>query len=279
MLLIIFLGVACLIVMAVLFARIVVSLCIEHVPERSALSLVIYWMHPSMLRGVIDVRRKALELWLLRRFRIWPAPWSKKTSDSIEPHMPPPPSSSHSSSTIFEQDSFQGDAGSPKGKPHDGGGSRRRDDEQDDSSEEPLKERAIGALEKMKRSTIMRTFSFILNASWRSKMLRWLKRCVCLLPKLGTYRSTDMQVRAGLGDPALTGRLFGCVTGAYNAGFPGINNLCIVTFEPVFNEECFFIKGSISLQSSLMRIMKLIACAAMTFPYFSTIKTWRASKR
>lgn len=246
-----------------------------------------HWMHPFVIRGIFDAPKKAIELWLFGRLRIFTNKTQSRV-DSSENQMPPPPlgPSPEPSMTMDQPDSFQSEKNATTGEPLDAeeihSGGAQGDftfPKETTAARESLKKKIKNAVEKIKKSAIMRAFIFISQASWRAKIVRWAKRCIRFLPKTGRHHSTNVQIRAGFADPALTGVLFGYWIGAYSAVFPNAKKQLKVNFEPVFTEECFSIKGSISLRSALIRFVMLFSLALATFPYFSTLKAWRASRR
>ena len=278
--------VICLASAFVLFGRIAVTLAIKLVPGSRTVSVDIHWMHPSMLRGERDATSKVLKLWLFGRLRVWP-PRTPKQARHLPPHRtPPPPPSAGPVSESFRHTRSQGntsdaDAAPPETREvHFGNDEDHRFQGKEARVKgRPLKEKISTLINKIRKSGFVRALYFISQASWRGKTVRWIQRCVYYLPRLCRIHATDLHVRLGLDDPALTGKLFGYWTGMKNGIFYGNTNGRGWTFDPVFNEKYLSIEGSISLRSSLIRFIMLFALAFATFPYFTTFKTWRASGR
>jgi hypothetical protein len=289
----IFLIIVCFFMAVILFARLSISLNIKNLPTGKSLSARIYWMHPSVLRAVFDLRNNVREVLIFGRFRIsFPREPDQpvKRQETIEPISPTFTSSQ-----------------TPVGKPTDDqasnvASSRALDNGSSDDqpfSTDSAKSGAPDVSTGEKKSGTFRSFVkkiraiintvreansnkvffFIRHASWRTKILRWLQGCLHSIVHLFDFQSIDMHLRAGFSDPSLTGKLFGYWTGVQGAIAMDRKNSRVLNIEPVFTEECLDLIGSISVRSSLMRFIAMLTLALATFPYLSTWLLWRAAKR
>jgi hypothetical protein len=274
---------ACLILTIVLLARIAITLSFELVPEKKSVSLALHWMHPSVIRGAIDVTDKILEIWLLGKFRVWPIKIREKDSSRVEKHFPDRSLPSQPIEVNDKRESFRKEAQPTDSKPaHVNEPSEKSgssDEKTDTVKRKSVKEKIAGVMEKMKKSEWMKGFLIVRDTQILSKGLRWLRRCLLSMVHLVSIHSLAVHVRAGLGDPALTAKVFGYCTGMQGAGILSATNQLDLNFEPVFNEESFSVSGNLSLQSSLMRFVVLLSIVVATFPYITAIKIWRKSRR
>ncbi len=273
--------------MTVLLAQLSVTLTFERLPEKQSVSVAAHWLHPLILRAAFDAQTGATEVWLFGAVRIFPARSQESPPNAFGHEASGPPAASPSSADGGngpERSGEMPDGNTGSASP----GEEDREENQvagaaapqDAPSERVTLGQRLGiAAAKIKKSSWMRTLMLIRQTSWRSKILRWCKRCLGSLPGLVSFHSADLHVWAGLSDPALTGGIFGCWTGMHGALSARKKPRFALTVEPVFTEDCLFIKGSVSFRSSLMRFAVLPALAIGTFPYLSTIKAWRRSRR
>jgi hypothetical protein len=275
---------ACLAAIAVLCARIVVTAAFERTAEKKSFSLAVHWVHPRIARAAFDTLKNETQLWLFGRLRMAPGPSRQERGDFYDIPTPPPegaavPKSSGKIDSLGEDEPVSAGSHEVPSEPAPLSEPEGTTEAVGAAKKVPLREKLRGAIAKMKKSAWMRAVFFIGQASWRSKILRWLARCTAALPRLVKLHAADMHIRAGFSDPAATGRLFGYWTGFCGAVAAEKKLPLSLTIDPVFTEACLFVRGSVSVQSSLMRFLTLFAVAVATFPYFSTIKTWRASRR
>jgi hypothetical protein len=142
-----------------------------------------------------------------------------------------------------------------------------------------LLQRISGIAGRIKGLTSSRAVYFLRQHSLMLKLLRWTRRWLACMLQLFKVRSFSCAIRAGLGEPSETGRLFGYWKGLENALSLGAHKHRRLVIEPAFNEECFEFQGALSLQTSLMRFAALAFVMIATFPYFSTLVVWRKSRK
>ena len=250
-------------------------------PAGSSLSLEIYWLHPLALRCAIDVKGKTIDLRLFSRFRVSFFTGRKKKTPRTGPGAENAPAAPAYAAQREEGHSFTEEKGPAQRE------SRQQATSQQSNAallgpalkrlRERLKNRARGSVEKM--GTASRRAVFLLRQhALLGKLLRWVWGGVVSLVGLCSVRSFTVHARVGFSDPSETGRLFGYWMGVKNALSLDIGKKHVF-LEPIFNEECFEIQGVISLRTSLVRFIAPALVLATTFPYFTTIKVWRAYPR
>jgi hypothetical protein len=283
---IILLGSFFLITFTILCAQLAVTLTFERVQQNKSLSIAAHWLHPLVLRAAFDTKTNEPEVWLFGKIRLNPVASREGIGPTTyeAPSVTTPPHSRNvdNKDSTAEKKTFDDTAYSPpaeKSRPEEGSASAAAASETEPAGRVPLGKRARSFVAKIKKSAWMKALIFFSQTSWRSKIIRWSGRCLISLPRLVSFHSAMVHVRAGLPDPALTGNVFGFWTGVHSALFPQKNDRFALTIDPVFTENCFFIKGDVCIRSSLMRFAVLFALAAVTFPYFSTIKAWRRASR
>jgi hypothetical protein len=128
---------------------------------------------------------------------------------------------------------------------------------------------------RIKKSRII---FFLSHKNWRQKMLSWLLRFFKTFRHLVHFECFKADIRAGIEDPAILGKIFGYYQAFSNAlqlkeyGF----DLC---FEPLFMENHFEVDGAVKIKSSIGSLLAPFGVAFLTFPYISTFFLWRRYKR
>ena len=96
--------------------------------------------------------------------------------------------------------------------------------------------------------------------------------------RLISFDHLRLHAKAGAGDPAETGKMYGWYTALNDGCFRRQNNID-VRLEPQFSGDVFEFDGSIGLRTSLARIGIPLIVALVTFPYLTVYFVWRRLKK
>ena len=103
----------------------------------------------------------------------------------------------------------------------------------------------------------------------------WLGRVIGKLLRVIRIDRLSMYLRAGFDDPAFTGSLHGFYTGIIHGIDIGQYKHIKLDFEPLFNDEDIIeFEGSLSVRTSLARLLWPVLVALLTFPYVSALILW-----
>lgn len=106
------------------------------------------------------------------------------------------------------------------------------------------------------------------------KTIRWLKRVAVTALRLIRFEMLRVTVRANLGDPARTGMVGGYIMSAEKLLTAGKCTTIALTFVPVFDRECFESAGTLTIRSSLWRIIAPLVVAFVAFPWLTAGLLW-----
>jgi|GEM_PF-1790676 hypothetical protein len=257
--------------------------------EESALARM-YWLHPWVLCGLFDLKKKLLDIRLFGRFIIYSKDVDKKQNDGaaeVGENVPAGP--------------LHAEADSPRKETHtdavyETAGSAHRTEHVHSESRGPgkpgvapfgedrkKKEGPIAKLrsmrEKIKNSSLQKVLFFLRQEAWRHKILSWLVRTISPFSHLFTMHRLMVHVRAGLLEPSTTGKLYGYWMGISHALMLDTKGKREMVFEPVFNKDCLEVDGNLCIRTSLLRFMVPVVIMVVTFPYFSTFRVWYASRK
>jgi hypothetical protein len=87
-----------------------------------------------------------------------------------------------------------------------------------------------------------------------------------------------LHAKAGLDDPAETGKIFGLYIALNDVLFSSRKNVD-VRIEPYFSGDTLEFHGSVCLRTSIARISIPVLAALMTFPYFTVLIVWWRLKK
>lgn len=112
------------------------------------------------------------------------------------------------------------------------------------------------------------------------KAMKWLGRVIGKLLRVVKIDRLSMHLKAGFEDPAFTGSLHGFYTGIIHGLDIDEYKHVKLNFEPVFdNDDIFEFEGSVSIRTSLARLLWPVTVALFTFPYISAFILWRRIKK
>lgn len=139
----------------------------------------------------------------------------------------------------------------------------------------------IGALrDQVERSPI--TF-FLRQSRWRSKVVRCLGGSARTLLHLLRIDCCRVFVKASSDDYVTLGTTAGIVHSMRNALMVHGRDPYQISFEPVFDRDCFAADARLGVETSLARLTAPVARLLFTFPYFSTalvaVRFWLHQRR
>jgi hypothetical protein len=118
----------------------------------------------------------------------------------------------------------------------------------------------------------------LIDSNVIAKMFRWCWRTLPLCFHVVQFDHFLLHAKAGVGDPAETGKIYGWYSALRNVLLMRQRNID-VQFEPYFSGEALEIEGNIGLKTSIIRIGIPLTVALMTFPYLSVFTIWRRIKK
>jgi len=111
-----------------------------------------------------------------------------------------------------------------------------------------------------------------------AKALRWFKRTLGLFFKMIRFYRFRLHVKAGTGDPAETGMIYGYFMSLDRFIFSLHQNVD-VRFSPEFSSDTFECCGSIAVRTSFARVLLPLLTALVTFPYLTAYFVLRRYKK
>jgi hypothetical protein len=111
-----------------------------------------------------------------------------------------------------------------------------------------------------------------------AKALRWCRRTLGLFFKMIRFYRFRLHAKAGTGDPAETGKIYGYYTALDKFIFSRHQNVD-VRLTPEFSIETFECCGSIAVRTSFARVLLPLLTALVTFPYLAAYFVWRRLKK
>jgi hypothetical protein len=275
-----------------LFFPISFSLHCNYVPALESAWVKMSLLHPWVLYGHIEFKKKVLDIRLFNRFVVYSRSFAKGPNGEVPEREEDAPAASApfhgeaaspqkatDSSTVHETEDNTEQAehlyspGPDHGKP----------DAASIGEEKKKKEGLIAKLrsirDRYRNGSLRKALFFLRQGPWRRKILRWLGRTISPLFHLFTVRHMRIHVRASLPEPSATGKLFGYWTGISHALIYDKMKKHEIVFEPVFNKECLDVEASLRIQTSLLRFMAPVIIMVVTFPYFSTLRVWLAIRK
>ena len=138
-------------------------------------------------------------------------------------------------------------------------------------AQEPSETKKKGLFGFFKTPLFKRVYVFLGNASWRKKVLSWMLRSILQFFKIVSFTKFKLFVKAGLDDPAKTGKAFGYFLAAKHALSDGSPKRFDIAYEPDFNNEIFEAQGEIEMATSVGRLCMPVIMAVLTFPYVHTL--------
>jgi hypothetical protein len=110
------------------------------------------------------------------------------------------------------------------------------------------------------------------------KTLNWCRRMLGFCCSIAGLQRIQLHAKAGTGDPAETGKIYGYYT-AFNSSFLSLQRNVDVRFIPEFSGNRFDCCASVTFRTSLTRIVFPFFAGLVTFPYSTAYFTWRRIKK
>lgn len=268
----------------IIMASFILSVVIQYTELQKSISIRFIWLHSLVLYGTIDVQQQAATVHLFRRFCFtigskadtpgngYPKPRDSVAAVSTDamPHAPAaektiainnaaPPDAVKSNGDTIKPPPVNGTASTIRGKILHG---RVR--------------KWFFRLHSVSRNPVV---FFLRQAIWRQAMLRWLMVVGRLPRRLIPAYCIRMHLRANLGDPAITGEVYGYWLAVSAALALQKSKRVVLSFKPIFGRECLEINGRIRIKTSLLRIIAPFLVVALRFPYWTTFRVWRMQKK
>jgi hypothetical protein len=252
------------------------------------------WLHPWVLCGYIEFKKKVLDIRLFNRFVVYSRSFNKEQdgpgpegNDNASAEVPAEAfheeavslKKATDASAIIETEAAEPQAEhlhSPSPNHEESGAAPFQEEKK--KKEGPFS-RLRSIREKFRNSSAGKVLFFLRQETWRHKIFRWLGRTISSLFRLFILHRIRIHVRASLEEPSATGKLYGYWMGISHALSIDKVKKRELVFEPAFNEECLEVEALLQVKTSLLRFMIPVIIMLVTFPYLSTFIVWRASKK
>ena len=278
-----------LLLLAVVLCGPIAVSCSGSVNESSAVGEILgWWLHPKVLRCVVDIKKKAVFVFACGNFRIFSSE-AKESPEEKGPIAPPKnlagdekkePQPEPQRQEQQEKLSF-----SSQESPHISPEDLPKAEKHEDPPEEKKHSDAEGAAVKEKSSfsekliPLKKVMVFLKDSSFRAKVLRWLGRTVKTVFRSVSMRKITARVKAGFLEPSLTGAAYGYFIGLKNMISSREPSRAEIVFEPVFNNESFAAEGGIEISTSIARLCLPVVFAVLTFSYLHAYILYRRAKK
>ncbi len=283
------------IVFLILFIAVLISpfsfvVQVKRVSSLESALVTMYWLHPWILGGFLDLKRKVIDIRLFGRFVVYSRHLDKEQNgpgperDEKAPQAPfrgKEVSARHETGDDADYGAARRDT--KAGNLHSQGPGPGKPEATQAEEEKKEKEGPIAKLrllrEKFRNSSLRKALFFFYQESWRHKILGWLGRAISPLFRLFVLRRLNIHIRANLPEPSATGKLYGYWAGISHALMLGKRKQREIVFEPAFNEDCLEVEARLGIRTSLLRLLAPAVILIATFPYFSTFRVWRAGRK
>jgi hypothetical protein len=250
--------------------------------SRRSGNLHLQWIHPRIAQLTYDMGERCAVLKVLRWKRVLSGGVSEDTgpqgtaseqhtveeqSRKIEPSAERPgpkeyAGTSHEGSSVRDKGGVSGNNRTKQGPGY--------------SAPKSKKKRAglkSGIWQKVKK-----TLAVLRDGRVVPKSLRWCALLLRLCLRLLKFDHLRLKAKAGVADPAETGKIYGWYTAINNTLLLRRKNVD-VRFEPCFSGEVLELEGSIGVRTSVARVGVPLVIALLTFPYLTVYFTWRRLKK
>jgi hypothetical protein len=127
-------------------------------------------------------------------------------------------------------------------------------------------------------SNVKKTIAVLRQGRSGGKLFRWVLRVLRFTLKIVRFDHLRLTAKAGVEDPAETGKLYGYFTALHSVLFSNRKNMD-VRLEPRFMSNVLEFEGSVGLKSSIAAVVMPMVVALVTFPYISVFFVWRRLKK
>ncbi len=229
------------------------------------------WLHPGVLKAVIDNKGKTLEVLAFGALRLYA--YGTKAFPSQKPRKAAKAGARDHAvkgETLHEKTSGP-DRAQPLAEPEQrpAGPKAAAGHEQ-----EPGRNQWRSGFLQVKRLWV-----YLGNGPFRGKVIRWLGRTLQLLLRICSVGHVRLLVRMGFDDPAVTGTAYGWYTALRNMLADGRRRRCSIVYKPAFSGEPFEAEGEATIKTSIARLCLPVAAALATFPYLSAFCVYRTARK
>jgi len=259
-------------------------------PFPKGVSIRFSWGHPLLLEGAVDLHDNKVEVRLLRKFRYvfttvkGAENATAQTGVAVQADLSAGANPSGNTSAASSPSDADSDAsgGNNPAEPVESaaGSSSCKSTNNDDGATKEGRKPVVRRFREFIEGKFVRTVMFYLcQYRWYVAMFAWALRRVRAALRLVSLRFCIVDVRAGMDDPAATGRIFGAWMG-FKYGLPVTDTPNRrLSLTPVFDRQCFEITGNVCLQTSLARFVWLALASLVAFPYVTTFMVWRKYRK
>ena len=234
----------------------------------------VQWLHPKIVRLIYDIQKRQVKLNILGWMRILS---DKDTCGQTRAAEEPGSDRDKRSVEFNVRDAPAVDTAEERQptavREHKGTFRQRLSTVEKKRNGKPGADKNGNTWRKFK--TIIAVFS---NSRVIAKSLRWCRRTLRMCSYLVRFDHLHLHAKAGAGDPAETGKIYGWYTALNDGCFRRQNNVN-VQLEPQFSGDVLEFNGSIGLRTSLARIGVPLMVGLVTFPYLSVYFVWRRLKK
>ncbi len=253
-----------LLLMTVIFTSFYVETRFCRLQSNSNVSVSFWWIHPFFISFFYNYRENECYL----RIAGWKMVKKKTAQKELEePEQP----EDKSVKEVEQKLATEPEMGKMEDKP-----------QKDTQIEKPIVEKVEKKPGKMdnligriKKNWII---FFLSHKKWRGKILSWFLRFFKTFRKLVHFEYFKADIRAGVEDPAVLGRIFGYYQAISNALQLSEYEFQLF-FEPLFMRNHFEIDGAVKIKSSIGSLLAPLGAAFFTFPYISTFFLWLSYRR
>jgi hypothetical protein len=282
-----FLIILLLLLAIVFFAPVTVSCSGSLTEAGPAAEILGWWLHPNVLKCVVDIKQKAFSVVAFGKFRIFSSGAGELPEEKV-PAAPPEDVSVEGKPEPLpepQQQQQQRPSFSAEEPPHYSTAEQSEAEKHEETSEQQDHVDAEGSIEEEKvpysekMIPMKKAWLFIKDSFFRGKVLRWLKRFLLALPRILKVNCCSIRLKSGFSDPAITGAVYGYYIGLKNMISSEKQPRSEMLFEPVFNDEPFTAEARIEISTSIARLCLPVVFAVLTFPYLHAYLLYRRSKK
>lgn len=275
-------------VVVIMVAPFVLTTRFSSVPNNRNGILEISWLHPSIALVKYNMGTKSLEL----RFFGWvgngaAAKKGKETPPSVSTsgsHADASPQSNETlkPSAVEQPRPVDGRTGQSAAPPD--GKSRKMEQtpvERSNTSKsgQGAKNDTIpSSPNRFTWSKLKKTIAILRQGHCGRKLFRWSLRLLRLSLRIIRFDHLRLHARAGVEDPAETGRIYGYFAALHSTFFSNRKNMD-VSLEPRFMSNVLEVEGRVGLKTSIAGMLLPFFVAIITFPYLTVFFVWRRLKK
>lgn len=220
------------------------------------------WLHPWIARWKYDIEQRRSEIRVLGWTRVFQDKGTAETKaeESPVPHLDKPVTDVAQPAGFTVENEYRKETGLEE-KPR--------------IDTKPVDPEVSGWQKVKNIYSILRDLD---NKKVFAKALCWCRRLFLLCFKIVSFHRFRLHTKAGAGDPAETGKIYGYYVALERSCFSLHQNVD-VSFSPEFTGDMFACDGGISFRTSFIRVLLPLLVALVTFPYLTAYFVWRRFKK